>query len=73
MTYDDAVENIRINAFNIQDVPLDIVDERLLRFTRKMNPWAVDIWIGSVPKPNRIIAKNVFVDIGILRNYQDLS
>lgn len=73
MTYDEAVESVRLNPFNIQFVPVEIVDERLLRFARKGNPWAVDVWIGSVPKPNRGIAKDVFVDIGLVRNYQDLT
>lgn len=70
--YIDAIALVRNNPFDIQKVPLDIVDERLLRLARKGHGWSVEAWMASVPKSYKALAKNVFIDIGIVREYDDL-
>ncbi|QDJ96582.1 hypothetical protein Xoosp13_396 [Xanthomonas phage Xoo-sp13] len=71
-SYRSAIDKVQANPFDIQKVSLDLVDERLLRFARRGNAWAVDAWVASVPKSYKSVAKNVFVDIGIDRDYEDI-
>lgn len=69
--YLNAIALVRRNPFYIQDVPIELIDERLLRLVRKYNSWAVDSWALGVSKSVKTITKNVFVDI-IKRDYIDI-
>lgn len=81
MTYDDAIQLIRQNPFNIRQVPYELLEgddgERLLRFVRKCHGWAVDAWLADLPKDRKAwgkeVTKNVWVDIGIVRKYEDIK
>jgi hypothetical protein len=72
----DAIELIRGNPFDVQKVPFEIIDEQILRFVRRGNPWAVDAWMLNVSKSDKVkareISQNVFVDVGITRDYIEL-
>ena len=76
MTYDEAVALIKESAFNIRNVPYDIIDERLLRYVRKRHAWALDSWAVDMPKDRKAwykdISKNVWFDI-IVRKYVDID
>lgn len=73
--YINAIELIKDNAFNIRSVPIDIIDERLLRFVRKQHAWAIDAWMVDLPKDQKKYIQtqfpNVWVDV-IRREYEDL-
>ena len=87
MTYDDAIALIRKNAFNIRLMPYELLSndtaenaaqtERLLRFVRKCHAWAIEAWMVDLPKDKKNwakeITKNVWIDIGIVRTYEDIQ
>lgn len=71
-----AIELVRQNPFNIQNVPTPLVDDRLLRLARKGNVWSIDAWVASLAKEHKALGKErsslVFYDIGVVRGYVDL-
>lgn len=44
MTYQEAINLIMVNTFNLSQVPTELVDVRLMRFVRKRNIWAADAY-----------------------------
>ena len=42
--YQKAIDAIRINSYNLSDVPNRLIDLRLMRFVRKRNIWAADAY-----------------------------
>ena len=50
MTYNEAIELIRINSFNLGNIPAQLIDIRMLRFARKHNIWAVEAYIPKAMK-----------------------
>jgi len=44
LTYEDAVALIRENSYNLQYIPIQFVDVKLLRFVKKKNIWAYDAY-----------------------------
>lgn len=77
MTYEEAVELIRTNAFNLHYVPFEIIDERLLRFAYRRNAWSVDAWMVELDKQHKAAAKelikNLTLNIGIKRDYKEIQ
>lgn len=71
-----AIDLIRANAFNIRVVPYEVIDERLLRFVRRCHAWAIDAWMVDLPKDRKAwakdITKNVWIDIGVIRKYDEI-
>jgi hypothetical protein len=44
MNYSDAVALIMVNPFNLQLIPVNIVDIRLLRLAYKKNAWSLEAY-----------------------------
>lgn len=51
MTYIEAIELIKNNPFNLGKISKDLIDIKLLRFTRRMHPgagcWAIQGYGGN--------------------------
>lgn len=85
MNYNDAIDLIRKNAFNIRLVPYELLDlvgevengERLLRFVRRRNAWAIDAWLVDLPKDRKAwgkeVTKTVWLDMGVIRKYEEIK
>lgn len=69
MTYAEAVELIRQNTFNLQLVPADLVDLKMMRFARRRNIWAADAYCPKGLKKDWLyiildhVAKFPFIEI----------